>query len=164
MLLSENREVVDALNRILESYDYLEYDEQSSKRLNGLRVKVTNLDADRNISVAGHICNALHEKTKRRFFVPGVVTQGAQNWATEWAWFDVQEQQYHKNVKITYPSDRSEPIEVECYAGEYMSLFVGDPQILQYADENGKIEIKFRVIERKTGKIISSELQNVTRE
>ena len=98
----------------------------------------------------------------RRFFVPSVVTTGSQNWNTEWTYFKVREQQLHKNVKITYPNDRTEPLIVECYVGEYMNLFVGDPQITQYADENGEIKVEFRVAERKTGETILSESKNIT--
>ena len=51
---------------------------------------------------------------------------------------------------------------VECYVGEYMNLFVGDPQISQYTDENGEIKIEFRVVDRETDTTILSELKNVT--
>ncbi len=164
MQLWEYQKVVHALEHILEGYDYLEYDEEASKRINALKVKVkeAHLNTKRDISVAGNICSALQRETGRRFFVPSVVTQGGQNWNTDWRYFNVREQQLHKNVKITYPSDRTEPVEVECYVGEYMSLFVGDPQIAQYTDENGEIKIKFRVVERKTGKTVLSELKNIT--
>jgi hypothetical protein len=42
-----------------------------------------------------------------------------------------------------------------------MNLFVGDPQIAQYADENGDIKIKFHVVDRETGRTVLSELKNV---
>lgn len=164
MQLWEDQKVVHALEHILEGYDYLEYDEEASKRINALKVKVkkAHLNTKRDISVAGNICSALQRETGRRFFVPSVVTQGGQNWNTDWQYFNVREQQLHRNVRITYPSDRTEPVEVECYVGEYMNLFVGDPQIAQYTDENGEIKIKFRIVERKTGETIWSELKNVT--
>jgi hypothetical protein len=161
MQLWENQTIVDALKHILKDYDYLEYDETASKRVNALHVKVTRLNAKRNISVAGKICKVLEKATGRRFFVPSVVSHGSQNWITEWPWFNVREQPFHKNVKITYPSDRNKPVVVECYVGEYMNLFVGDPQIAQYADENGDIKIKFHVVDRETGRTVLSELKNV---
>ena len=45
MKLWEDMEIVDALNKVLLSYEYLEYDEKSSKGINGLcvRVKETHL-------------------------------------------------------------------------------------------------------------------------
>ena len=89
--LWEDQEIVDPLKRILENYDYLEYDEASSKRTNGLRVKVTCLDADRDFSVTRHICRALEQATGRPFFVPGAVTHGSQNWEKEWTFFTVHE-------------------------------------------------------------------------
>ena len=163
MQLWKDQKVVQALEHILEGYDYLEYDEETSKRINALKVKVKkdHLNTKRDISVAGNICSALQRETGRRFFVPSVVTQGGQNWNTDWQYFNVREQQLHKNVKITYPSDRTEPVIVECYVGEYMNLFVGDPQITQYADENGEIKIKFCVVDRKTGSATSSKVMNV---
>lgn len=161
MQLWEDQKVVHALKHILKDYDYLEYDEAASKRINALKVKVTRLDADRDISAAGDICSALQKETGRRFFVPSVVTQGSQSWITEWTYFNVRERPFHKNVKITYPPDRSKPVVVECYVGEYMNLFAGDPQITQYADANGEIKIKFQVIDRATGKTVLSELKNV---
>ena len=92
MRLWEDQKIVDALKHILEDYDYLEYDEVASKRTNGLRVEVTRLDADRDFSVTGHICRALEQAIGRRFFVPGVVTHGSQNWEKEWTFFTVREQ------------------------------------------------------------------------
>lgn len=163
MQLWEDQTIVHALKHALKSYDYLEYDEEASKRINGLKVKVKRdqLSAKRDISVAGRICRVLEKETGRRFFVPSVVTHGGQNWNTDWTYFNVREQPFHKNVKITYPSDRTDPVIVECYVGEYMNLFVGDPQITQYADANGEIKIEFRVIDRKTGDTTLSEEKNI---
>lgn len=164
MQLWQDQKVVHALECILEGYDYLEYDEGASKRINALKVRVkkARLNTKRDISVAGNICSALQRETGRRFFVPSVVTQGGQNWNTDWQYFNVRELPFHKNVKITYPPDRSKPVVVECYAGEYMNLFVGDPQISQYTDENGEIKIEFRVVDRETDMTILSELKNLT--
>ena len=161
MQLWEDKKIVQALKHILEGYDYLEYDEAASKRINALKVKVTRLEAKRDISVASDICKSLNKKTGRRFFVPSVVTQGSQSWITGWTYFNVREQPFHKNVKITYPSDKSKPVVVECYVGEYMNLFVGDPQIAQYADENGEIKIEFLVLDRKTGSTKWREAKNI---
>ncbi len=163
MQLWEDQAIVHALKHALQNYDYLEYDEAASKHINALKVKVKadHLNAKRDFSVAGNICKILEKETGRRFFVPGVVTHGSQNWATEWTWFNVREQQLHKNVKITYPSDKTDPLIVECYVGEYMNLFVGDPQITQYADTNGEIKVEFRVVDRKTGDTRWSKTTNV---
>ena len=73
----------------------------------------------------------------------------------------MREQQLHKNVKITYPSNKTDAVIVECYVGEYMNLFVGDPQITQYADANGEIKVEFRVVDRKTGDMRCSKATNV---
>ena len=163
MQLWEDQRIVHALKHALKSYDYLEYDEAGSKHINALKVRVKpdHLSAKRDISVAGGICRVLEKETGRRFFVPSVVMPGSQNWAKGWTYFNVRELPFHKNVKITYPSDRTEPVIVECYVGEYMNLFVGDPQITQYADKNGEIKVEFRVVDRKTGDTKWSEAKNI---
>lgn len=74
------------------------------------------------------------------------------------------EQQFHKNVKITYPSDRNEPVVVECYVNEYMQVHVNDPNILRYANENGQIKMEFRVLNRETDSIIRCETKNIAME
>ena len=62
---------ISALNRILESYDYLEYDESNSEGIVKLRVKVqeTCLEAERDSEVMFHIKNEL-ERATGRFYVP----------------------------------------------------------------------------------------------
>ena len=163
MQLWENQTIVHALKHALKNYDYLEYDEAGSKHINALKVRVKpdHLSAKRDFSVAGNICKTLEKETGRRFFVPGVVTNGEPDWDTKWTWFNVREQPFHKNVKITYPNDKTDPVIVECYVGEYMNLFVGDPQITQYADANGEIKVEFHVVDRKTGTTKWSEAKNI---
>ena len=58
---------ISALNRILESYDYLEYDEKTSKGIVKLRVKVkeTCLEAEHDSKVMHHIENELELATGR---------------------------------------------------------------------------------------------------
>ncbi len=62
---------LSALNRILESYEYLEYDESNSEGIVKLRVKVKDdcLEVDRDIHVMNHIKNELELATDR-FYVP----------------------------------------------------------------------------------------------
>ena len=95
MPLRDDQEIVDALRQILEEYPYLEYDEALSQHTDGLRVKVTRFNAERDFSVTGHICRALGRSTgmQRRFFVQGVVTSESQDWETEWTFFTIREWQ-----------------------------------------------------------------------
>ncbi len=62
---------ISALNRILDSYDYLEYDESNSEGIVKLRVKVKDdfLDAERDSQVMIHIKNELEIATDR-FYIP----------------------------------------------------------------------------------------------
>ena len=168
MQLWEDQEIVDVLKHILKDYDYLEYDEAVSRHINGLQVKVTRLDADRDISVASNICQALGQATERYFrpptfntlHPPTFNTHGYQNLNKKWTSFNLHEQSFHKNVKITYPSDRTKPVEVECYAGEYMQVNINDPSILRYADEKGEIKFELRVVDRKTGSVVRRDTGN----
>lgn len=164
MKLWEDMEIVDALNKVLLSYEYLEYDEKSSKGINGLcvRVKETHLNTERHISVVNNICRDLKEATGRSFFIAGVVN--AKNWQTDWTFFNLREEsqdkQPHENVKITYPHDRADTIVVEYYADEHCHFNRNDPNLLHYVDENDKINIKTIGIDRKTDKTIFQVVYN----
>lgn len=67
----EIQDPISALNLILESYDYLEYDEGNSEGIVKLRVKVRDacLEAERDSEVMYHIKNEL-ELATGRFYVP----------------------------------------------------------------------------------------------
>ena len=71
MNLSERVHPVDALNLILEKYDYLEYDESNSESIVKLRVKVkeTCLEIERDSAVMHRIKKELELATDR-FYVP----------------------------------------------------------------------------------------------
>ena len=91
MLLSENQAVVDALKEILEDYEYLEYDEEYSRNRDFLRVKVTNPNTPRDISVAHRIIRELGRSTGRDFLNPTSVGSGPRNPNTDWAYFNIRE-------------------------------------------------------------------------
>lgn len=164
MQLWEDQKVVNALKLVLTNYGYLEYDEEVSKRTGGLNIIVTNLDAERDISVAVSIYKTLEQITGKHFSMPAFNIHGRQDLNTKWASFTLYEQHYHENVKITYPKDNTEPLVIECYVGEFMSVDFKSPHILRYANEKGEIKIEFRVIDRKTGRAdkIWNEVKNVS--
>ena len=91
MLLSENQAVVDALKKILEYYEYLEYDEEYSRNQDFLRVKVTTPKTDRDISDAHDISRKLGQVTGRYFLNPASVGSGPRNPNTDWAYFNIRE-------------------------------------------------------------------------
>ena len=72
------------------------------------------------------------------------------------------ERQFHTNVRITYPIDRTGPVVVECYVGEFMQVNLNDPNILRYADKNGTFNIVFKVINRNTGVVVKEEKQSIS--
>ena len=89
MLLSENQSVVDALKKILEDYEYLEYDEEYSRNRDLLRVKVTDPKTDRDISDAHDISRILGISTGRDFRSPGSAGSGPRNPDTDWGGFNI---------------------------------------------------------------------------
>lgn len=91
MFLSEDQAVVDALKKILEDYEYLEYDEAYSRNRDLLRVKVTDPKPDRDISVAHRISRELGQVTGRYFLNPASVGSGPRNPETDWAYFNIRE-------------------------------------------------------------------------
>ena len=92
----ETQDPVSVLNRILESYDYLEYDESNSEGIVKLRVKVKDacLEAERDSEVMHHIRNEL-ELATGRFYVPilnpvsGSPSEEARD--TRWRYFTLHE-------------------------------------------------------------------------
>ena len=62
MNLSENQGIVGSLKRILEYYDYLEYDETLSKVTNQLCVQVSRLDPNFSFGAIENICGQLGRK------------------------------------------------------------------------------------------------------
>jgi hypothetical protein len=94
MKLWQNEIIVNELKRILEKYDYLEYDEADSKRSgNGLKVKVTDAKAKRNSSVPCKICEELSKATGRSFSLPNILTNNPpQNPSTDWQFFYIRKQ------------------------------------------------------------------------
>ena len=91
MLLSENQAVVDALKKILEDYAYLEYDEESSRNQDFLRVKVTDPKTNRDISVARRISRELGISTGIDFLNPSSAGSGPRNPNTDWTYFNIRE-------------------------------------------------------------------------
>lgn len=98
MQLWQDQTIVDALQDILANYPYLEYDKTGSASslsdVLKVKVKASCLTTERDISVAGSICRALERETGKKFFAPCVVTNGSQNWITDWTWFNIREWTY----------------------------------------------------------------------
>ena len=86
MKLSEDQEVVEALKRILENYDYLEYDKAHSS--DKLYVKQISTRTDNGTWVPYDICEKLGRVTGRRFVTfPFKLVRG-------WTHFYIQDQTY----------------------------------------------------------------------
>ena len=109
MLLSENQAVVDALKKILEDYEYLEYDEEYSRNRDLLRVKVTDPNADRDISDAHDISRKLGQVTGRYFRSPGSAGSAPRNPDTDWEGFNIRE---YKKIAVNPDTGQSYPIEL----------------------------------------------------
>lgn len=95
---------ISALNLILESYDYLEYDESNSESIVKLRVKVreTCLEAERDSEVMFRIKNEL-ERATGRFYVPilnpvsGSPSEEVRD--TRWRYFTLHERERPRRVE-----------------------------------------------------------------
>ncbi len=94
MRLSEDRQVVEALNQILEEYPYLEYDEERHQRdrnFGGLQINVRPKDK-RDVQVIWDIRERLGRATNRDyFFTYGGSYPGADNFAEAWTYFTLRE-------------------------------------------------------------------------
>lgn len=93
MKLSENQEIIEALKHILQKYEYLEYDDEKSRN-NGsdlLYVKVTGLNANRNLGVITDIVKELTEDTQLQFMP--ILHSGPRTDPdhTDWAYFSIKE-------------------------------------------------------------------------
>lgn len=92
--LSEDKQVVGALNQILEEYPYLEYDEQRPQRdrsFGGLQINVRP-KAERNVQVIWDIREKLKRATHRDyFFTYGGSYSGADNLDEAWTYFTLRE-------------------------------------------------------------------------
>ena len=99
MRLSENQVIVGDLKRILEDYDYLEYDEarpNRDKRFEGLSIRVTT-NAERDVQVIVNICRKLEETTGRTyFFTYGGSYTGMDNLEEVWSFFTLREMKHEK--------------------------------------------------------------------
>lgn len=100
----EIQDPISALNLILESYDYLEYDENASEGIVKLRVKVKDacLEAERDSEVMPHIKNEL-ELATGRFYVPtlnpvsGSPSEEIRN--TRWRYFTLREMDRPRRIE-----------------------------------------------------------------
>ena len=91
MKLSEDKTVIDALKRILEDYDYLEYDETRPENWDSLRVKVTKY-VDRDFEViTRQIVKKLEQCTGRDFILPQNVHTGDGDRDKDWIDFYIHE-------------------------------------------------------------------------
>ena len=84
MKLAEDQQVVEALKQILEDYDYFEYDETWPCH-DELRIKVTDLDVERNQQVVIGIRDKLAKVTNRKFSSPHL--SHSDNLNEEWTEF-----------------------------------------------------------------------------
>ena len=85
MLISEDQEIRDALNLILQGYPSLKYDETGS---HGNALRVANTGNDYDMSVANKIVSELQKRTGRRFRREVAVTgHGDPNYEKKWTAF-----------------------------------------------------------------------------
>ena len=90
MKLSEDKTVIDALKRILEDYDYLEYDEVYSENRDLLKVKVTK-NVDKDFTVTRQIVKKLEQCTGKDFYTPQSAGSLPRDRDKDWEGFNIHE-------------------------------------------------------------------------
>jgi hypothetical protein len=89
-MLSQDKTTVNELKHILKDYDFLQYDERRSCNKDHLHVKVTCLNADRDLSVAVNIRRRLTQALNR-YFINVFVGRSRPSWSTKWTSFYITE-------------------------------------------------------------------------
>lgn len=90
-MLSQDQAVVDALKKILEGYNYLEYDEVHSNNRDLLKVKLTRLDCKLDHHGAQQICKKLECATGKKICPPGITTTGGVGLQAGGTYFNIRE-------------------------------------------------------------------------
>ena len=143
MKLSENHEIVQKLEKILMEYPNLEYDIDSSSRMDNMLMVKTIPDAQCDIITAGNIAKILSESTGDQFKVQPR-SGSHRSSLDDLSRFGLFLLTPNKNVRITYPDSKNDKIEVDIIDGLEMSLNLNDPQLWQFATGN-ELEIHFNL-------------------
>lgn len=122
MRLSENQQIVESLNQILEDYDFLKYDEARPRRdrnFDGLHIKVIpptecNVQVtERSVQTIEDICRRLEETTNRHyFFIYGGNSSAGDNLDEVWTFFTLRESAFSVSSEL-YRTERQICCEIE---------------------------------------------------
>ena len=162
MNLSENQELVQKLQQILEDYPGLEYDKCMSVQTDDTLVVKVLPDIACDINTAAIIARKLHESTGDFYKVqPNDDSDGSA--LDNLRSFRLFLLKPNRNVRITYPDSKDGELEVDIIQGVEMSLNVEDPQLWHFAKDN-ELEIHFNTFARPNYRgYLNSHVTRVTR-
>ncbi len=163
MNLSENQELVQKLNLILQDFPGLEYDQLTSARIKKMLMVKVSTDANCDISTAGVIAQKLSESTGEQFKVQALA--GAERFTFEnIRGFGLFQFLPNKNVRITYPAHKGDKLEIDIMEGMEMELNMNDEDIWYFAEGN-ELTIQFNIFAQPNyHKYLRSHVTKVNRD
>ncbi len=163
MNLSENQELVQKLNLILQDFPGLEYDQLTSARIKKMLMVKVSTDAKCDISTAGVIAQKLSESTGDQFKVQALA--GAERFTfVNIRGFGLFLFIPHKNVRITYPDRKGDKLGIDIMEGMEMELNMNDEDIWYFAEGN-ELTIQFNIFAQPNyHKCLRSHVTKVNRD
>ena len=144
MKLSDNLELVQKLEQILIDYPGLEYDKDSSARMDNMLLVKVSTDTKCDIGTAGNIAIKLSKSTGDSY-VSKLSANSDGSTLDNLRSFRLVLPKSHRNVRITYPDSRNDTLMVDVVQDTKWSLDIdmNDP-IWSFAKDN-KLVIHFNI-------------------
>ncbi len=163
MKLSENQELVQKLNLILQEFPGLEYDDLSSERMENMLMVKVSTDAECDISTAGIIAEKLSEFSGDQFKVQ--TPAGSEKFTFDnFKRFGLFQFMPNKNVRITYPERKGGELEIDIMEGMEIDINLNDEDIWYFAEGN-ELTIRFNIFAQPHyHKYLRSHVTQVTRD
>lgn len=163
MKLSENHELVQKLEQILMDYPGLEYDKDSSARMDNMLLVKVSTDAKCDISTAGNIAIKLSKSTGDNY-VPQLSANSDGSTLDNLRSFKLVLPKPHRNVRITYPDSRNGTLMVDVVEGMEWSLYVNMNDPLWSFAEGNELVIHFNIFAQPNyRKYLRSHVTTITR-
>ncbi len=135
MKLSENQELVQKLDQILQDYPGLEYDKQDSARMDEILMIKVSPNVEFNVNSAAKIAKRLSEVTGDQYKVqPHMESQESS--FINLRGFGLILFTPNKNIRITYPDNKNGKLEVDVIVGMEISLDLHNSQLWSFAKGN----------------------------
>ena len=165
MKLSENQELIQTLQQILEGYPGLEYDEGRSKLMDNTLIVKVSTDVRCNISDAANIARELSESTGDNY-IPQLDARSDGPTSDNLRSFKLSLPKSHRNVRITYPDSKNGTLMVDVVQNTewLLNIDMSDPQLWSFA-KGDELELHFNVFAQPNyRKYLRSGVTKITRE